>query len=366
MQNLVISPNANTDTAAPADPRDRGGPAQPMLIVDGMKKSFPIRAGLLNRQVAEVKAVDDVSFFVLKGETLGIVGESGCGKSTLARLLMHLIHKDAGQLILDGDLVGEPTGILLDGLRRALQMVFQDSSSSLNPRLPIEQSIAYGPKVQGTKGKAARAQARALMERVGLNPNLFGQRYPHELSGGQKQRVNIARALALDPRLLILDEAVSALDKSVEAQVLNLLSELKRQLNLTYIFISHDLHVVRYISDRVMVMYLGQLVEIGPVGVIYDCPKHPYTQALLACRLSMDPHERVEAAPLAGDPPSPVSPPPGCRFHTRCPHVEDVCKSTMPGLGNVLKVSADGHLAACHMVHPGSGHSAAPAPEVAH
>lgn len=361
MPNLVTSPKT-----APADPRDRGGPAQPMLIVDGMKKYFPIRAGLLNRQVAEVKAVDDVSFFVLKGETLGIVGESGCGKSTLARLLMHLIQKDAGQLILDGDLVGEATGVLLDGLRRALQMVFQDSSSSLNPRLPIEQSIAYGPKIQGAKAKVARAQARSLMEKVGLNPNLFGQRYPHELSGGQKQRVNIARALALDPRLLILDEAVSALDKSVEAQVLNLLSNLKKQLNLTYIFISHDLHIVRYISDRVMVMYLGQLVEIGPVDVIYDSPKHPYTQALLACRLSLDPHERVEAAPLAGDPPSPVSPPSGCRFHTRCPYVEDVCKTTMPGLGHVLRMSADQHLAACHMVHPGSGHSAAPAPTGAH
>ncbi len=348
-------------TQKAADPRDRGGPAQPMLIVEGFKKYFPIRAGLLNRQVAEVKAVDDVSFFVMKGETLGIVGESGCGKSTLARLLMHLVHKDAGQLILDGDLGGEASGILLDGLRRSLQMVFQDSSSSLNPRLPIEQSIAYGPRVQGASRQAARQQARSLMEKVGLNPNLFGQRYAHELSGGQKQRVNIARALALDPRLLILDEAVSALDKSVEAQVLNLLGDIKKELKLTYIFISHDLHVVRYISDRVMVMYLGQLVEIGPVDTIYENPKHPYTQALLACRLNMDPHERVDAAPLAGDPPSPVSPPLGCRFHTRCPYVEDVCKTTSPGLGDVLRLSPQQHLAACHMVHPGSGHSSAPA-----
>jgi peptide/nickel transport system ATP-binding protein len=341
------------------DPRDRGGPAQPMLIVESMKKYFPIRAGLFNRRVAEVKAVDDVSFYVVKGETLGIVGESGCGKSTLARLLMHLIEKDSGQLILDGDLVGDTQGVMLDGLRRALQMVFQDSYSSLNPRLPIEQSIAYGPKVQGTKSKDAKAQARALMEKVGLNPNLFSQRYPHELSGGQKQRVNIARALALDPRLLILDEAVSALDKSVEAQVLNLLGDIKKQLNLTYIFISHDLHVVRYISDRVMVMYLGQIVEIGPADSIYEDPRHPYTQALLACRLSMDPSERVDAAPLAGDPPSPVSPPSGCRFHTRCAFAEDVCTTNMPKLGDVLKASADTHLAACHMVHPGSGHSRA-------
>jgi len=348
-----------TEGTAP-DPRDRGGPAQPMLIVENIKKYFPIRAGLLNKKVAEVKAVDDISFYVLKGETLGIVGESGCGKSTLARLLMYLIDKDEGHLILDGDTVGEKTGVALDGLRRSLQMVFQDSYSSLNPRLPIEQTIAYGPKVQGAKAKLAKEQARELLEKVGLKADRFGQRYPHELSGGQKQRVNIARALALDPRLLILDEAVSALDKSVEAQVLNLLGDLKKQLNLTYIFISHDLHVVRFISDRVLVMYLGQVVEIGPVDKIYENPQHPYTRALLECRLSMDPDERVEAAPLAGDPPNPVNPPSGCRFHTRCPFVEDVCMSKMPPLGDVLRAGPDQHLAACHMVHAGSGHSKAP------
>ena len=347
--------------AAASRPRNRGGPVPPMLIADGLKKYFPIRAGMLNRRVAEVKAVDDVSFFVIRGETLGIVGESGCGKSTLARLMMHLISRDAGRMTLDGDPVGETNGVPLDGLRRSLQMVFQDSSSSLNPRLPIEQSIAYGPRVRGATRQVAKQQARALMEKVGLNPNLFGERYAHELSGGQKQRVNIARALALDPRLLILDEAVSALDKSVEAQVLNLLSDIKRELKLTYIFISHDLHVVRYISDRVMVMYLGQLVEIGPVAAIYENPRHPYTQALLACRLSMDPTERVEAAPLAGDPPSPVSPPEGCRFHTRCPHAEAVCQSVPPGLGDVLRQSPGQHLAACHMAHPRSGHSRAAA-----
>ncbi|TQX85225.1 MULTISPECIES: oligopeptide/dipeptide ABC transporter ATP-binding protein [unclassified Rhizobium] len=356
MTDLILAP-----APAPVDPRDRGGAAQPMLIVENFKKYFPIRAGLLSRKVGEVKAVDDISFYVLKGETLGIVGESGCGKSTLARLLMYLIDRDEGHLILDGDPVGEARGVPLNGLRRSLQMVFQDSYSSLNPRLPIETSIAYGPKVQGASAKDAKDQARALLQKVGLKPNLFGQRYPHELSGGQKQRVNIARALALDPRLLILDEAVSALDKSVEAQVLNLLADLKGQLNLTYIFISHDLHVVRYISDRVLVMYLGQVVEIGPVGMIYEDPKHPYTQALLECRLSMDPDERVEQAPLAGDPPNPVNPPSGCRFHTRCRYVEDVCVSTMPDLGNVLQATPERHLAACHMVHAGSGHSRAPA-----
>ncbi len=295
--------------AAP-DPRDRGGFAQPVLIVETLRKYFPIRAWLLNRKVAEVRTVDDVSFSVVKGETLGIVGESGCGKSTLARLLMHLIARDGGTIILDGEAVGGENGVPLDGLRRSLQRVFQDSSSFLNPRLPVAQSIAYGPRVQGARAHEAKARARALMEQVGLKPALFGPRYPHEMSGGQKQRVNVARALSLDPRLLILEEAVSALDKSVEAQVLNLLADLKRQLNLTYIFIFHDLHVMRYISDRVMVMYLGQVVEIGPAHEIYEAPKHPYTQALLACRLTMDRRYRVEAAPLAGDPPSPVRPPP--------------------------------------------------------
>lgn len=344
----------------PADPRDRGGPRQPMLIVENFKKYFPIRAGLLNRKVADVKAVDNISFFVLKGETLGIVGESGCGKSTLARLLMHLIDKDGGKLVLDGDEVGAGNGSSLHDLRRSIQMVFQDSYSSLNPRLPIEESIAYGPRVRGASGAKAREIAQGLLEKVGLNPKLYGPRYPHELSGGQKQRVNIARALALDPRLVILDEAVSALDKSVEAQVLNLLTDLKKQFNLTYIFISHDLHVVHFVSDRVLVMYLGEVVEIGPVDDIYENPQHPYTQALLDCRLSMDPSERVEKPPLAGDPPNPVNPPSGCRFHTRCPSAEDVCSSSAPKLGDVLAGGAYQHFAACHMVHPGSGHTKAP------
>jgi peptide/nickel transport system ATP-binding protein len=342
------------------DGSDRGGPLQPLLTVEHFKKHFPIHAGVLNRAIASVKAVDDVSFFVLKGETLGVVGESGCGKSTLARLLMHLLPHDSGRLALDGDDVGERHGATLQELRRSIQMVFQDSASSLNPRLPIEESIAFGPKVRGASRAEAKKLAHELLERVGLNPRLFGGRYPHELSGGQKQRVNIARALALRPRLLILDEAVSALDKSVEAQVLNLLAELKEQFNLTYIFISHDLHVVRYISDRVMVMYLGQIVEIGPVDAIYSDPQHPYTKALLACQLSMDPSDRVEIAPLAGDPPNPVNPPAGCRFHTRCPFAEDVCMSTVPALGDVLASGADRHLAACHMMKPGSGHSRAP------
>jgi peptide/nickel transport system ATP-binding protein len=262
-------------------PEDRGGKAQPMLTAIGLRRYFPIRGGILNRRVAEVKAVDDISFTVLKGETLGVVGESGCGKSTLARLLMHLLVRDAGEVIFDGDPVGTDTGLTLRQLRRNLQMVFQDSYSSLNPRLPIEDSIAYAPRVHGMSRTDAIRRAHELLESVGLRPNQFASRYPHDLSGGQKQRVNIARALAPGPRMLILDEAVSALDKSVAAQVLNLLGHLKKTFNLTYMFISHDLHVVQYISDRVMVMYLGQVVELGPVAAVYGAPRHPYTAALL-------------------------------------------------------------------------------------
>jgi peptide/nickel transport system ATP-binding protein len=344
-------------TVRPGDPRDRGGKAQPLLIVNGLKKYFPIRGGIFNRTLGRVRAVDNVSFVILKGETLGVVGESGCGKSTLARLLMKLIPRTAGELIFDGDLIGEEGGISLRELRRNMQMVFQDSYSSLNPRLPIEDTIAYGPRAHGVKRAAARKVARQLLEKVGLAPGLFGARYPHELSGGQKQRVNIARALALSPRLLILDEAVSALDKSVEAQVLNLLRHLKRHFNLTYMFISHDLSVVQYLSDRVLVMYLGKIVEIGPTTDVCGNPKHPYTQALLASQLSMSPHERIAEAPLSGDPPSPLDPPSGCRFRTRCPFAEDVCATTSPSLDP--GADAKSHLAACHMTDLGSGHTLA-------
>lgn len=346
------------------DPRDRGGSRQPLLIVNELKKYFPIRGGTFNRRRGEVRAVDGVSFSVLKGETLGVVGESGCGKSTLARLLMHLIPSDAGEQIFDGEAVGELAGLSLRELRRNMQMVFQDSSSSLNPRLPVEQSIAYGPRVHGIARAKAKAIARDLLEKVGLRPELFGSRYPHELSGGQKQRINIARALALNPRMLILDEAVSALDKSVQAQVLNLLRYLKRHFNLTYVFISHDLNVVQYISDRVLVMYLGQVVEIGPADSIYTAPKHPYTAGLLRSRLSLNPADRLGEAPLSGEPPNLINPPSGCRFRTRCGFAEAVCADRPPALGE--GAVRDAHQAACHMVHPGSGHSRATPVEDAH
>ena len=319
-----------------------------MLIATDLKKHFPIGGG------RAVRAVDGISFSVAKGETLGVVGESGCGKSTLARLLLHLIVPDAGELVFDGEAVGAADGIELKQLRRQAQMVFQDSASSLNPRLPVRDSVAFGPLVLGRSRREAAAEAEESLRRVGLDPVQFGPRYPHELSGGQKQRVNIARALALQPRLVILDEAVSALDKSVEAQVLNLLAQLKRQLGLTYIFISHDLAVVEHVSDRVLVMYLGCVVESGPAAALFGGPLHPYTRALLASRLSMDPDARVEQAPIGGDPPSPANPPSGCRFRTRCGFAEAVCAAVVP-----VPPSWEGHRAACHMLLAGSGHSAA-------
>lgn len=234
-------------------------------------------------------------------------------------------------------------------------MVFQDSYSSLNPRMPVRDSVAFGPYVHGKSRAVAREVAREMLLKVGLNPDLFGPRYPHELSGGQKQRVNIARALVIEPRMVILDEAVSALDKSVEAQVLNLLRALKAGFNLTYLFISHDLNVVRYISDRVLVMYLGSVVELGPVERIFTRPLHPYTVALLGSRPSMDPTRRIEEPPITGDPPSPINPPSGCRFRTRCPFAEAVCAARAPVLGDWL--DRESHVAACHIPVPESGHS---------
>ncbi|KAI3594608.1 ABC transporter, ATP-binding protein (cluster 5, nickel/peptides/opines) [Cupriavidus sp. U2] len=343
---------ATPHPVVPGAAADVGGPAQPLVIARDLVKHFPLKSAVPFRAGGVVRAVDGVSFDVRKGETLGVVGESGCGKSTTARLLMQLTPHDSGELIFDAQGVGSPQ-LPMKAFRSQVQMVFQDSYSSLNPRLTIEESIAFTPRVHGVPSREATERARYLLERVGLEPKRFAGRYPHELSGGQRQRVNIARALALRPRLVILDEAVSALDKSVEAQVLNLLLDLKAEFDLTYVFISHDLNVIRYLCDRVMVMYLGKVVEIGDTESVYANPAHPYTRALLASMPSMDPDHRTQAAPLAGDPPNPINPPSGCSFHPRCARAEPVCERRAPMLSDALA----GHPVSCLMAMPDGGHS---------
>lgn len=335
----------------------------PVLAAEALSKRFPLpTAGRLAPWARYIQAVDRVSLTLAAGETLGVVGESGCGKSTLARLLMRLVRPDAGRVLVDGV---DPGGSVaaVRALRAQVQMVFQDSFASLNPRHTALEEVSFGLLARGRSRALAKANAADALALVGLEPRLFAGRYPHELSGGQRQRVNIARAIALGPRVLILDEAVSALDKSVEAQVLNLLIDLRARLRLSYVFISHDLNVVRYISDRVLVMYLGRIVELGPAAALYQAPAHPYTRALIASRLSMDPDRRVSIAPLGGDPPSPAEPPSGCGFRSRCPLADAVCAARVPAL-----VPVDGaalHVSACHAAAPGSGHRLFAAPTLA-
>jgi peptide/nickel transport system ATP-binding protein len=328
------------------DTRDRGGPGTPLVAVTGLVKHFG-GGGLPWASKPVVRAVDGLSFTIEKGATIGVVGESGCGKSTLARVLMGIIQPDAGQILFDGERIGSPQ-LPLRAYRSQAQMVFQDSYASLNPRLTVEATVSFGAMAQGAPKQAALRLSHDLLARVGLEPKRFADRYPHELSGGQRQRVNIARSLALEPRLLILDEAVSALDKSVEAQVLNLLLDLKQQFNLTYVFISHDLNVVRYISDDVLVMYLGKIVERGSAEKVFANPKHPYTAALLSSMPTLDPTNRTKEAPITGDPPNPIKPPSGCRFHPRCRFAKPECSVIEP-----QEVSVDAHAVACHLFGPG-------------
>jgi oligopeptide/dipeptide ABC transporter ATP-binding protein len=314
----------------------------PLLSVRGLSKRFPVKLGW--RSKAYVSAVDDVSFDVQAGEALGIVGESGCGKSTTARLLLGLIEPDSGEVVFDEQDVRHLPGADRKTFRRHMQMVFQDPFAALNPRMSIGENIGFPLMVHGSTSAERRERTSELLEQVGLHPH-HASYFPHQLSGGQLQRVNIARALALSPRLVVCDEPVSALDKSIQAQVLNLLQDLQEQLGLTYLFISHDLNVVEYVSDWVLVMYLGQVVEFCRSEELYRAPLHPYTQVLLASIPVIDPAERRAAEPLNGEIPSPLDPPSGCRFRTRCPFAMQICATQRPALRHP---SAD-HAVACHL-----------------
>jgi peptide/nickel transport system ATP-binding protein len=324
----------------------------PLIEVTGLKKYFPIRKGILSRHVADVKAVDGVSFKVGRQETLSLVGESGCGKTTAGRTLLRLYEPTSGEVLYQPEPAAAPVNLFeLDGetmrsYRRDLQIIFQDPYGSLNPRITVGNTIGEALHVHGiAKGSELQDRVEQLLRKVGLRPDV-ANRYPHEFSGGQRQRVGIARALALQPKLIVCDEAVSALDVSIQAQVVNLLSDLQAEFGLSYIFIAHDLSVVRYISDRVAVMYLGRIVEQGSTEQIFENPQHPYTQALLSAIPSPTPGRRKQRIHLSGDVPSPINPPAGCHFHTRCPVAEERCKQGYPQPVEI----AEGHQAACHLL----------------
>jgi len=317
-----------------------------MLRLRHLKKYYPLRGGWLGRRPVTVKAVDDVSFEIYEGETLGLVGESGCGKTTLARAILQLDPPTSGSVELEGrELVGM-RGEALRRMRTRMQIIFQNPYSSLNPRMTIGRALLQPMLVHGiASGKEAEARASELLRRVGLNPQ-FVNRFPVEFSGGQRQRIGIARALTVNPRFIICDEPISSLDVSIQAQIVNLLRRLQRELNLTYLFISHDLSMVRYISNRMAVMYLGQIVELGESQAVCRAPLHPYTQALWSAVPIPDPEleARRQRVVLQGDVPSPVDPPPGCRFHTRCLRARPHCAEAQPAL---VEVEA-GHWVACH------------------
>ncbi len=318
---------------------------EPLLEVTGLAKHYPVREGLiLARQVGLVRAVDGVSFTVNRGETLALVGESGCGKSTTARLVLRLIEPSAGTISFEGVDVTRSKGAAQRGMRRRMQIVFQDPYASLNPRLTVAETIAEPMAVHDIGDTASRrARVEELLGLVGLRP-FHADRYPHEFSGGQRQRIGIARALSVQPDLVVCDEPVSALDVSIQAQVVNLLKDLQRRFGLAYLFIAHDLAVVKHVADRVAVMYLGQIVETAAKADLFTRPRHPYTRALLAAIPHPDPKRRGQVKPLGGDVPSPMNPPSGCRFHTRCPFVQDRCRTEAPALRPMGK----GHEAACH------------------
>jgi oligopeptide/dipeptide ABC transporter ATP-binding protein len=318
-----------------------------LVDVDHVKQYFPIKSGLLiDRTVGNVHAVDDVTFELKEGETLGLVGESGCGKTTLARTIMRLLEPTDGTLKYRGQDISHVKQRDLRPIRSEMQMVFQDPFASLNPRKRVGQIVGGPMKLHGEKGDV-RGRVSELLDKVGLAPEHIN-RYPHEFSGGQRQRIGVARALALQPKVILLDEPVSALDVSVQAQIINLLDDLQDDLGLTYLFVAHDLSVVRHVSDRIAVMYLGKIVELAPADELYDKPIMPYTDALLSAVPVPDPKQNRERERIVieGEPPNPIDPPPGCRFHPRCPRATDVCRQIEPPLTEY----ANGHLAACH--HP--------------
>ncbi|OQY10623.1 MAG: peptide ABC transporter substrate-binding protein [Fusobacteriia bacterium 4572_132] len=315
-----------------------------ILEVENLKKYFPIKAGILQKTVNNVKAVDGVTFKVKKGETLGIVGESGCGKSTTGRVILQLLQKTDGNVKFEGKEITDLKKEELRKLRKDMQIIFQDPYASLNPRMKIGTAIGEVMEIHGiATGTEKIKKVKELLTRVGLQSEYIN-RYPHEFSGGQRQRVGIARALAANPKIILCDEAVSALDVSVQAQVLNLLEELQEERGLTYLFIAHDLSVVRHISDRIAVMYLGEIVELADKETLYESPKHPYTRALLSAIPVADPTVKKERILLEGDIPSPINPPSGCKFSTRCPYAKELCREKEPETREIKK----GHFVACH------------------
>jgi oligopeptide/dipeptide ABC transporter ATP-binding protein len=318
-----------------------------VLDVIALKKHFPVKRGLLRRTVGQVYAVDGVSFSINEGETLGLVGESGCGKSTVARTVLRLIEPTAGSIVLDGTDVTHLGKSAMRPFRRQMQMIFQDPFSSLNPRMSAGDIVGEPLEVHGlAHGKQKQVLTASLFDQVGLRRSQM-KSFPHEFSGGQRQRISIARALALNPRLIIADEPVSALDVSIQAQVINLMMDLQREKRLSYLFIAHDLAVVEHISHRIAVMYLGRIVEYAEKKTLFTQPRHPYTEALLAAVPVPNPKLRREKRLLQGDVPSPINPPPGCTFHTRCPYVQDRCRQEVPA----LKEIAPGHGVSCHLVN---------------
>jgi oligopeptide transport system ATP-binding protein len=331
-----------------------------LLEVDRLVKYFPVRGGLMQRTVAWVKAVDDVSFFIRRGETLGLVGESGCGKTTVGRTVLRLVPATSGQVRFEGKNLFDLKPDALKRVRRDIQIIFQDPFSSLDPRVPIGESIAEGLQIHGISKEERQQRVYDVLARVGLLPE-HAKRYPHEFSGGQRQRIGIARALALRPKFIVCDEPVSALDVSIQSQVLNILKDLQEEFGLTYLFIAHNLSVVEHISDRVGVMYLGKMAELADRHTLFENPQHPYTHALLSAIPIPDPKIRRERIILKGDVPSPLNPPTGCRFHTRCWLAQEICKQQVPAWRNVAPPGQTEHYVACHfapftkMPMPGEG-----------